>query len=153
MIVLSWVVVVIGFIVGAMTLGHVTATIAGVVVEREIHVTDLVKFAVLAGVTALTSWGFIRVFEGRWHWLTGAITVWLILVVLFHLTMIVVVIDSSDDDFFTDVAHFVIHAIVAAIMAMSAATGTVYLDEMYRSAEADDVVEDNDVRPHPLMVE
>ena len=50
MIVLSWVVVVIGFIVGAMTLGHVTATIAGVVVEREIHVTDLVKFAVLAGV-------------------------------------------------------------------------------------------------------
>ena len=153
MIVLSWVVVVIGFIVGAMTLGHVTATIAGVVVEREAHVTDLVKFAVLAGVTALTSWGFIRVFEGRWHWLTGAITVWLILVVLFHLTMIVVVIDSSDDDFFTDVAHFVIHAIVAAIMAMSAATGTVYLDEMHRSAEADDVVEDNDVRPHPLMVE
>ena len=153
MIMLSWVVVVIGFIVGAMTLGHVTATIAGVVVEREIHVTDLVKFAVLAGVTALTSWGFIRVFEGRWHWLTGAITVWLILVVLFHLTMIVVVIDSSDSDFFTDVAHFAIHAIVAAIMAMSAATGTVYLDEMYRSAEADDVVEDNDVRPHPLMVE
>lgn len=153
MIVLSWVAVVIGFIVGAIALGHVTATIAGVVVEREIHVTDLVKFAVLAGVTALTSWGFIRVFEGRWHWLTGAITVWLILVVLFHLTMIVVVIDSSDDDFFTDVAHFVIHAIVAAIMAMSAATGTVYLDEMYRSAEADDVVEDNDVRPHPLMVE
>lgn len=153
MIVLSWVVVVIGFIVGAMTLGHVTATIAGVVVEREIHVTDLVKFAVLAGVTALTSWGFIRVFEGRWHWLTGAITVWLILVVLFHLTMIVVVIDSSDSDFFTDVAHFAIHAIVAAIMAMSAATGTVYLDEMYRSAEADDVVEDNDVRLHPLMVE
>ena len=153
MIVLSWVVVVIGFIVGAMTLGHVTATIAGVVVEREIHVTDLVKFAVLAGVTALTSWGFIRVFEGRWRWLTGAITVWLILVVLFHLTMIVVVIDSSDSDFFTDVAHFAIHAIVAAIMAMSAATGTVYLDEMYRSAEADDVVEDNDVRLHPLMVE
>ena len=153
MIVLSWVVVVIGFIVGAMTLGHVTATIAGVVVERKAHVTDLVKFAVLAGVTALTSWGFIRVFEGRWHWLTGAITVWLILVVLFHLTMIVVVIDSSDDDFFTDVAHCAIHAIVAAIMAMSAATGTVYLDEMYRSAEADDVVEDNDVRPHPLMVE
>lgn len=153
MIVLSWVAVVIGFIVGAIALGHVTATIAGVVVEREIRVTDLVKFAVLAGVTALTSWGFIRVFEGRWHWLTGAITVWLILVVLFHLTMIVVVIDSSDDDFFTDVAHFAIHAIVAAIMVMSAATGTVYLDEMYRSAEADDVVEDNDVRPHPLMVE
>ena len=153
MIVLSWVAVVIGFIVGAIALGHVTAIIAGVVVEREAHASDLVKFAVLAGVTALTSWGFIRVFEGRWHWLTGAITVWFILVVLFHLTMIVVVIDSSDDDFFTDVAHFAIHAIVAAIMAMSAATGTVYLDEMYRSAEADDVVEDNDVRPHPLMVE
>lgn len=153
MIVLSWVAVVIGFIVGAMTLGHVTATIAGVVVEREIHASDLVKFVVLAGVTALTSWGFLRVFEGRWHWLTGAITVWLILVVLFHLTMIVVVIDSSDNDFFTDVAHFAIHAIVAAVMAMSAATGTVYLDEMYRSAEDNDVVEDNGVRPHPLMVE
>lgn len=147
MIVLSWVAVVIGFIVGAIALGHVTATIAGVVVEREIHVTDLVKFVALVGVTALTSWGFLRVFEGRWHWLTGAVTVWLILVVLFHLTMIVVVIDSSDNDFFTDVAHFAIHAIVAAVMAMSAATGTVYLDEMYRSAE------DNGVRPHPLMVE
>lgn len=153
MIVLSWVVVVIGFIVGAMTLGHVTATIAGVVVEREIHASDLVKFVVLAGVTALTSWGFLRVFEGRWHCLTGAVTVWLVLVVLFHLTMIVVVIDSSDSDFFTDVAHFAIHAIVAAVMAMSAATGTVYLDEMYRSAEDNDVVEDNGVHPHPLMVE
>lgn len=147
MVVLSWVVVVVGFIVGAMTLGHVTSSVAGLVVEREAHASDLVKFAVLAGVTALTSWGFLRVFEGRWHWLTGAVTVWLILVVLFHLTMIVVVIDSDDDIFFTDVAHFAIHFVVAAVMAMSAATGTVYLDEMCRSAE------DNDARPHPLMVE
>lgn len=152
MIVLSWVAVVIGFIVGAMTLGHVTATIAGVVVEREIHATDLVKFVVLVGVTALTSWGFLHVFEGRWHWLTGAVTVWLIMVVLFHLAMIVV-IDSDDDNFFTHVAHFAIHFVVAAVMAVSAATGTVYLDEMYRSAEDNDVVVDNGVRPHPLMVE
>ena len=34
MIVLSWVAVVVGFIVGAIALGHVTAIIAGVVVER-----------------------------------------------------------------------------------------------------------------------
>lgn len=148
MIVLSWVAVVIGFIVGAMALGHVASFIAGVVLKREIYTIDLVMFVVLAGVTALTSWGFLRVFEGRWHWLTGAVTVWLILVFLFHLTMIVV-IGPGKDDVFT----FFVHFVVAAVMAMSAATGTVYLDEMYRSAEADDVVEDNDVRPHPLMVD
>lgn len=148
MIVLSWVTVVIGFIVGAVALGHITSAIAGVVLKREIRVTNLVTFVVLAGVTALNSWAFLRVFEGRWHWLTGAATIWLILVVLFHLTMIVV-LDPRENDVFIHVVHFV----VAAVMVVSATTGTVYLDEMYRSAEDNDVVEDNGVRPHPLMVE
>lgn len=146
--VLSWVAVVIGFIVGAVALGHVASFIAGLVLKREILVVDLTVFVVLAGVTALTSWGFLRVFEGRWHWLTGAVTIWLVLVVLFHLTMIVV-LDPSKDNVFTHVIHFV----VAAVMVVSAATVTVYLDEMYRSAGADDMVENSDVRPHPLMVE
>lgn len=148
MVVLSWVAVVTGFIVGAMTLGHVASSIAGLVLEREIRIIDLIVFVVLVGVTAINLWGFLRVFEGRWHWLTGAVTIWLTMVILFHLTMIVVL-----DPGFNDVSAHVVHFVVAAVMVVSAATGTVYLDEMYRSAEADDVVEDNDVRPHPLMVE